>query len=175
MWECPDFFRLNGEDVLLMSPQGVKKMVIKYRNLNQTGYLLGQLDDNNGVFHRGEFFEIDNGHDFYATQTLLTPDGRRVMIAWMNAWDSPMYEKEDGWAGALTLPRELVIRDGRLCQLPIKELKTLREKILFDGKLEKDVPYTLEDSSEIIIDAQHINSGQFLSLFDGSNSFKNIR
>ncbi|MCW1043242.1 glycoside hydrolase family 32 protein, partial [Streptococcus anginosus] len=87
----------------------------------------------------GEFFEIDNGHDFYATQTLLTPDGRRVMIAWMNAWDSPMYEKEDGWAGALTLPRELVIRDGRLCQLPIKELKTLREKILFDGKLEKDV------------------------------------
>lgn len=172
MWECPDFFRLNGEDVLLMSPQGVQEDGDKYRNLNQTGYLLGQLDDNNGVFHRGKFFEIDNGHDFYATQTLLTSDGRRVMIAWMNAWDSPMYEKEDGWAGALTLPRELVIRDGRLCQLPIKELKTLREKILFDGKLEKDVPYTLEDSSEIIIDAQHINSGQFLSLFDGSNSLK---
>lgn len=83
------------------------------------------------------------------------------MIAWMNAWDSPMYEKEDGWAGALTLPRELVIRDGQLCQLPIKELKTLREKISFDGKFEKDVPYTLENSSEIIIDAQHIKSGQF--------------
>ena len=129
MWECPDFFRLNGEDVLLMSPQGVQEDGDKYRNLNQTGYLLGQLDDNNGVFHRGEFFEIDNGHDFYATQTLLTPDGRRVMIAWMNAWDSPMYEKEDGWAGALTLPREnwlFVMVDFVSCQL--KELKNFARK-----------------------------------------------
>ena len=125
MWECPDFFRLNGEDILLMSPQGLEPKGDKYRNLNQTGYLMGQLKED-FTLSRSSFIEIDNGHDFYATQTLLTPDGRRVMIAWMNAWDSPMYEKADGWAGALTLPRDLVIRHGKIYHLPIKELKSLR-------------------------------------------------
>ena len=28
MWECPDFFHLDGQDVLLMSPQGWRQMEI---------------------------------------------------------------------------------------------------------------------------------------------------
>ena len=29
---------------------------------------------------------IDYGLDFYAPQTLLAPDGRRIMVAWMQNW-----------------------------------------------------------------------------------------
>ena len=31
--------------------------------------------------------EIDGGLDFYAPQTLITPDNRRIMIAWMQSWE----------------------------------------------------------------------------------------
>ena len=168
MWECPDFFRLNGEDILLMSPQGLEPKGDKYRNLNQTGYLMGQLKED-FTLSRSSFIEIDNGHDFYATQTLLTPDGRRVMIAWMNAWDSPMYEKADGWAGALTLPRELVIRHGKIYQLPIKELKSLREACEFSGTLEAHSKYELARTSEFEMAIKGVTSGKLLTLSDGDN------
>ncbi len=41
---------------------------------------------------------LDYGLDFYAPQTTLLPDGRRVMIAWMKSWDSCVI-KEKQMAG----------------------------------------------------------------------------
>ena len=37
---------------------------------------------------------IDYGIDFYAAQTVLTPDGRRVMIGWMQNWDTCSYRRK---------------------------------------------------------------------------------
>lgn len=165
MWECPDFFRINGQDVLLMSPQGLEARGDLYRNLNQTGYLLGHLNRETHELTRGGFEEIDKGHDFYATQTMLTPDGRRVMVAWMNAWDSPMYEKEDGWAGALTIPRELIIKDGKLYQLPVAEMLSLRQEKVVD-EVSKD-SYQLNRASEFIVNTS--NEGQLFNLSDGKH------
>jgi len=128
MWECPDFFRLGDKDFLLTSPQGVAENNGRFKNLNETGYFVGQYQYDGNEYKRGEFSEIDNGHDFYATQTTLTPDGRRVVIGWMDMWESPMPESADGWAGALTLPRELVYEDNILQMRPIKELEQLRTK-----------------------------------------------
>ena len=167
MWECPDYFRINGYDILLMSPQGLTAQGELYRNLNQTGYLLGQLQANQTLMRNG-FKEIDNGHDFYATQTLLTPDGRRVMIAWMNAWDSPMYEKQDGWAGALTIPRELTVHNKCIYQNPVKEIKLLRqEKVVAEKSEEKE--YALSSTSEIILQGQEIADGKVFTITDGKN------
>ena len=70
---------------------------------------------------------IDYGIDFYAPQTVLSPDGRRIMIGWMQNWDAcAIREPESPWAGQMSLPRELHIRDGRLYQWPIREFDTLR-------------------------------------------------
>lgn len=33
----------------------------------------------------------DSGIDFYAPQSMQTPDGRRVMIAWMQAWPNSKF------------------------------------------------------------------------------------
>ncbi|GAA3333610.1 hypothetical protein GCM10020331_098320 [Ectobacillus funiculus] len=80
-------------------------------------------------FSHGEFTELDYGHDFYAVQTLLDDQGRRIAIGWMDMWESPMPTKEHGWAGALTLPRELTLADdGKLAMNPVSELAMLREK-----------------------------------------------
>lgn len=170
MWECPDFFHLDGADILLMSPQGLEADGDRFRNLNQTGYLLGRVEEKKLVHHG--FVEIDHGHDFYATQTMLTPDGRRVMIAWMNAWDSSMPEIEDGWAGALTLPRELSVKDGYLVQKPVAELKGLRQEVLLDGQLEAQQDYKLGKVAELELTFADKAEGVLLLLTDGSRNLQ---
>ena len=132
MWECPDLFRLNGQDILLISPQGIQAQTKRFLNLYQTGYFVGRLDYQQPALVHGSFQELDQGHDFYAAQTMLTPDGRRILIGWLNMWDNEMLEQADGWAGALTLPRELVYKNEHLYQQPIAETKTLRQRILFN-------------------------------------------
>ena len=169
MWECPDFFRVDGQDVLLMSPQGLEADGDLYKNLNQTGYLIGTLDPETHTLERGGFTEIDNGHDFYATQTLLTSDGRRVMIAWFNAWDSPMYEKADGWAGALTIPRELHVVDGELHQQPIREMDSLRSEEWLRGTAEPGKAYAVPRQSEVQLDFGKTDPGKLFEISDGDH------
>lgn len=127
MWECPDFFNLEGKDILLFSPQGIKASPKEHRNLYNLGYFVGKLDYSTGKYERGEFKELDKGFDFYATQTMETPDGRRIVFAWMAMWESNMPEQEDGWAGALTIPRELTLKGDHLYMNPVKELVALRQ------------------------------------------------
>lgn len=38
---------------------------------------------------------------------MLAEDGRRIIMAWMNMWDSPVPTRSEAWAGCLTLPREV--------------------------------------------------------------------
>ncbi len=127
MWECPDFFELDGRHVLLVSPQDMLPSGFEYHNGNGTLCLIGDFDPATGKFHEERDQAIDYGIDFYATQTILTPDGRRVLIAWMQNWDTlAIASLRAPWFGQMTVPRELSIRDGRLCQWPIRELEKLR-------------------------------------------------
>ncbi|MGP7818005.1 glycoside hydrolase family 32 protein [Niallia sp. 01092] len=128
MWECPDFFELDGKYVLLFSPQGMEAEENRYQNLFQTGSLIGDYNYETNEFVYGEFTELDHGHDFYAVQTLLDDKGRRIAIGWMDMWESDMPTKKDGWAGALTLPRVLTLsKEGILLMNPVEELVQLRE------------------------------------------------
>ncbi|BDP86072.1 hypothetical protein EfmAA610_32820 (plasmid) [Enterococcus faecium] len=91
MWECPDFFELNGKSILLLSPQGIEANGKDYLNLYETGYFIGDYDYETAKFIRGNFYELDKGHDFYATQTTLSPDGRRIVMAWHFLYESPSH------------------------------------------------------------------------------------
>lgn len=127
MWECPDFFELDGKWVLLTSPQDMLPEGFEYHNGNGTLCLLGEYDEETDTFTEEENQSIDYGIDFYAPQTVLTPDGRRVMIGWMQNWDScNLRSPEAAWFGQMSLPRELFIKNGRLYQKPIRELDALR-------------------------------------------------
>ncbi|PTL13324.1 glycoside hydrolase family 32 protein [Staphylococcus haemolyticus] len=126
MWECPDLFELDDKYVFLFSPQGMNAEKEQYLNLFQNGYFVGNLDYESHKFTRGEFKELDHGHDFYAPQTMQAPDGRRILIGWMAMWESEIPEKQDGWSGALTLPRELYLKNNHLYMRPVSELTALR-------------------------------------------------
>jgi beta-fructofuranosidase len=126
MWECPDLFRLDGQDVLLYSPQGMQPEGFERLNKFHTGYRVGRLDSD-WRFEGGPFIELDNGHDFYAAQTLLAADGRRLLWAWLDMWDSPMPSQAQHWCGMLGVPRELQLHEDRLHSYPARELAALRQ------------------------------------------------
>lgn len=134
MWECPDFFEVDGTSVLITSPQDMRKKEFEFHNGNGTIYFAGDFDYQTCEFHHGEARAIDYGLDFYAPQTTMAKDGRRIMIAWMQSWDNKLIPEEYSWNGMMTLPRELHIKDGRLIQTPVRELeKYYVDKVEYEG------------------------------------------
>ena len=126
MWECPDFFLLDGAHVLLTSPQEMSPVGLEFHAGNGTLCLIGEYDPDRG-FVRQSAQSIDYGLDFYAPQTLEAPDGRRIMVAWMQNWDTVNAKPcSCRWFGQMTLPRELSVKSGRLYQVPVRELEGYR-------------------------------------------------
>lgn len=127
MWECPDYFVLDGVSVLTFSPQGVPADGFRFQNIYQSGYcvLHGEIG---GDYTLSEFRELDAGFDFYAPQTYQDEQGRRILIGWLGMPDSDYgyAEKAYGWTQMQTIPRVLSVRDGALYQQPLPELQALR-------------------------------------------------
>ena len=65
------------------------------------------------------------GQEFFAPESLLTPDGRRVMWAWIRVRTAQPTQ-----GGVQSLPRELSLpADGVLRIKPLKELESLRGEV----------------------------------------------
>lgn len=138
VWECPDLFplMLNGEEkwVMLVSinPGGPNSG-------SATQYFIG--DFSHGKFTMDAAFAtrleakgpqwLDYGRDNYAGVTwsdIPESDGRRLFLGWMSNWDYAQVVPTKRWRSAMTLPRELSLRDGPfLMSVPIKEVNALRE------------------------------------------------
>ncbi|OIJ21841.1 sucrose-6-phosphate hydrolase [Anaerobacillus alkalidiazotrophicus] len=130
MWECPDLFRLEDKEVLVVSPQGLEPEGMLYNNVYQSGYFVGKLNYETAKMEHGEFIELDRGFEFYAPQTTVDEKGRRLMFAWMGVPDQDEDKQptiEYKWVHAMTLPRELVLKGEKLYQKPPEELKQLRK------------------------------------------------
>lgn len=170
MWECPDFFELNGYYVLLFSPQGVEPQGDKYRNLYQVGYFVGKFDYETYKFvSLTEFVELDHGHDFYATQTMEVAK-RRILIAWFDMWEQNYPEGPDGFTGCMTIPRELTLnRNLKLIQKPIRELQAIKGRVLRSGRGNKGDSVTLPDKAgEVEIETRRGEDVEVM--FEGGNS-----
>ncbi|MFD1773332.1 glycoside hydrolase family 32 protein [Paenibacillus rhizophilus] len=164
MWECPDYFELAGQGILCFCPQGAR--LDEPGNIYPAGYLIGEpLDVETRDFRHGDFRLLDRGFDFYAPQTTLTPDGRRILVGWMGLPDVPYPTDDHGWAHCLTLPRELRVEGGRLYQLPARELQALRGKESFSiGKI-SDGTYSPPGFSgsryELLIEFNNVDAFEF--------------
>ena len=128
VYECPDYFTAeDGTEVLLSSPQNLPAIGNLHQNIHSGMYMLGKLDFDTGRFTVDIMGELDSGFDFYAAQSLRTPDGRVVMIAWKEMWDRTFPTQAENWAGTYTLPRELTVKGNRLIQKPVRELEAYRK------------------------------------------------
>ena len=179
MWECPDYFQLKDEktgeikDLLVFSPQGLEPEGDLYNNKYQTGYLFGKLDYEKPEFEiLSDFVEIDRGHDFYAPQSMEDDKGRRLIVGWMGIpeeEDFPTVKNE--WLHCLTLPRELKVIGGKLYQVPIKEMESIRgEKIEFSGKVAGEVKVGTGATYELKVKFKDFNSDFGLKLRTGKSS-----
>ena len=73
---------------------------------------------------------LDWGRDYYATVSFNgAPDGRRVMLGWMNDWDYANDIPTGSWRSAMALPREVSLvttdRGPRLAQRVVPEFAEL--------------------------------------------------
>lgn len=131
MWECPDIFSLGGKRVFILSPQEMQaEKKGGFNKGNNTVYLLGEFkkDECKFVRENPDFTMLDLGMDFYAAQTMQDFSGRRIMIAWMQNWDSCNTPKNYLWSGMMTFPRELKIENGKLIQTPVREIENFYGK-----------------------------------------------
>ena len=127
MWECPDFFELDSQKILMTCPQGLKQDGYHYENVYANGYFL--VDGTMENLQLKEFQELDYGFDFYAPQTFLDQNNRRILIGWMGLPDIPYSNPtvEKGWQHALTLPRVLTLKNQHVYQYPVEEILQARQ------------------------------------------------
>lgn len=53
---------------------------------------------------------LDWGRDYYATVSFSNvPDGKRIMLGWMNNWDYGQATPTSTWRGTMALPREVTL------------------------------------------------------------------
>ncbi len=156
MWECPDFFALDGFHLLLVSPQDMLASGTEYHSGNGTVCFIGSYNEETGAFEEKYNQTLDYGMDFYAPQTLLSNDGRRIMIGWMQNWDSCSIREADAkWMGQMSIPRELFVRGERLWQRPIRELEALRANaVSYHSVALTKEPIRLEGISGRVVDME---------------------
>ncbi len=128
MWESPSLLNINGEDILVICPQGIKPHGKMFLNKYQAGWFIGKLDYDTGKYkQKGAFGLFDYGFDFYAPVITKTQDGKYVLIAQMDMPDKTTEPQSENWAGIMTVPREIILKNGKIITVPYSALSDLRE------------------------------------------------
>ncbi|MBK0000559.1 sucrose-6-phosphate hydrolase [Erwinia sp. S38] len=164
MWECPDLFRLDDREILLTCPQGLEADGWRYRNTFQSGYFCGTLDYPTATLSHGEFHELDLGFEFYAPQSCLSDDGRRLLIGWMGLPDADEFYQptlSHGWIHTMTCPRELTLSGDRVIQRPARELQQLRQHETQLKGIAGNLPALDVDSAELHVSIDGSFSASF--------------
>ncbi len=144
MWECPDYFPLDNKQILIVSPQEMEGDGAEFHPGNGTVLFVGKKNADIS-FKREDVQTLDFGLDFYAPQTLLAKDNRRIMIAWMQNWDtSGIGNGKRKIYGQMTFPRELTIKGKRVYQNPVREIEAYYgTKVIYSNlKISKETALT---------------------------------
>lgn len=109
MWECPDYFSVNGEEVLVVSSMRLLEEGPLERN--QTICMPVAFEENTCTMRFLDTYQyLDYGLDLYAPQSTLDAQGRRIMVAWLR-----MPQAVDGrWIGMFCMPRVVEVKDGHI-------------------------------------------------------------
>ncbi|RAX46870.1 glycoside hydrolase family 32 protein [Arthrobacter sp. AQ5-06] len=146
VWECPDLFLLPVDG----DPENLQWVLTV--NLNPGGpnngsagqYFVGDFDGTTFTStttvteglqdpaRLGDYQWLDWGRDYYAAVSFSdVPDGRRLMIGWMNNWQYANEIPTSPWRSPMSLVREVSLRndDGilRLVQQVAADLASLGE------------------------------------------------
>ena len=113
MWECPDFFPLDGKHVLIHSTE------------RRTLWQIGTLDTATMLFHAENEGLLDEGA-YYAPKSQLDAKGNRILWGWITETRPQAEYAAAGWSGMISLPRRLSIANNQLVMEPAPEVASLR-------------------------------------------------
>ncbi|MGZ9166247.1 MAG: glycoside hydrolase family 32 protein [Anaerolineales bacterium] len=147
VWETPELFKLPVDN----ETRWVLTVGVGDGNPaggSGTQYFIGEFDGENFVSENSKNTVLwaDNGADYYAPQSWNDePNGRRLMIGWMNNWQYARIVPASNWRGAFSVIREASLKrteNGiRLVHKPVPELQKLRgrqyhwqEEVIQPGK-----------------------------------------
>ena len=173
MCECPDYYEVNRQGVLVFSPQGLIANVILYNNRYQSGYILRNIKET----EKNNFIELDRGFEFYAPQSFIGKTEERIMFGWMGMPEELKHPSvEEGWVHSLTLPRVIEIENNKIYQKPHTNLHQLRKNKIVVENLEVNGKVNLEKFNingttyEIILKLEEVNSDLTLNIRAGENN-----
>ena len=109
MWECPDLFCVDGQWMLTMSPMGM--LDIPHVHANQAIIAKVGFDNDTGeIDWDGKTYQfVDFGLDYYAGQSTLDKDGRRIHVGWLRMTEAlPRCD----FMGVYCFPRLVEMKDG---------------------------------------------------------------
>jgi beta-fructofuranosidase len=118
MWECPEFFALDGGHVLI------------YSTLGKVFWQSGSLDAVTMKFTavKSGLLDLDA---FYAPKTQLDAQGRRILWGWIPERRSEAAMREAGWSGMMSLPRLMKLdADGTLRLQALPQISALRDGLV---------------------------------------------
>lgn len=121
MWECPDFFEIDGKGVTIFSPMGFFNDGNGYDSVAVC--MLSSFDENTGKMELSENYQLfDYGIDLYAPQSTTDKDGNRVVIAWARMPEAVITEKGE-WCGMMCIPRIVDVKNNHVYIRPHTNVK----------------------------------------------------
>jgi beta-fructofuranosidase len=120
VWECPDVFTVGRTTVVIVSLIGEAP--------GHAIWMTGEIAD--GRFTPRASGRCDEGHRYYAPQSLLLADGRRIGFGWLRESLDELAGKDRTRVGVMSLPRELYLENGTLRHRPARELDGARGRKL---------------------------------------------
>ena len=117
IWECPNFFRLGDEWVLIISGHNGSSTATVI-------YFVGSYE--NHQFKPVYEGVIDYG-TLYAPLTFADEQNRRLLFGWLREARSEIDQRNAGWSGVQSIPRVLTLDDQhRLRMTPVPEIESIR-------------------------------------------------
>lgn len=123
MWECPDYFEVDGNGVIVFSPMGFINDGKEYDSAAVC--MLSKFDEMSGTINLPDKYSFfDYGLDLYAPQSTTDKDGNRIVIAWLR-----MPQAVNGkWNGMMCIPRIIEVKNNHIYFRPHTNVKNAFSK-----------------------------------------------
>ncbi|GBF10713.1 MULTISPECIES: hypothetical protein [Tepidibacillus] len=85
----------------------------------------------------------------YAQQSFLDKNQKILLLAWAGSGEIAYPTDQESWVHCLTIPRELVLKEGKLYQKPAEQLKLLRTDSISEQGILQDETMEIENESDV--------------------------
>ncbi len=152
MWECPDYFEVDGAQVLMVSPMGISER--RYHDLSVC--MTVDFDEERCEMKIPDKYNmLDYGLDLYAPQSTTDAAGRRVLVAWAR-----MPEPDDrGRNGMFCIPRIVNVKNGHIYFSPHPDIEKQFSRRIRDISAADKAGYCV---SLDIKDGEHVDIGGYM-------------